>query len=78
MRHKEEHSWRRRILSIALSDSKVLSYESVLKRNIAALCGNLEATAKSKENADTEGGAIDMSRQSRFSVDNNVRNSLSN
>ncbi|KAM0256416.1 hypothetical protein ACHAPA_012171 [Fusarium lateritium] len=64
MRHKEEHSWRRRILSIALSDSKVLSYENVLKRHIATLCGNLEATAKSKENADTEGGAIDISRQS--------------
>lgn len=78
MRHKEEHSWRRRILSIALSDSKVLSYENVLKRHIATLCGNLEATAKGKKNADTEGEAIDVSRQSRFSVDNNVRNLLSN
>lgn len=63
IRRKEEHNWRRRILSLALSDSRMLSYESILKRHIMALCDNLEDNAKSNENAAAKRG-LDMSRQS--------------
>ncbi|EUC26773.1 hypothetical protein COCCADRAFT_42247 [Bipolaris zeicola 26-R-13] len=47
IRRKEEHTWRRRILSLALSDAKVTSYQDILSKHIATLCKNLERSSRS-------------------------------
>jgi cytochrome P450 len=63
IRQKEDHAWRRRILSLAFSDARMLSYETILKRHINALCDNLEDNSKLRDGATAE-YLLDMSLQS--------------
>ncbi|POR32446.1 APS8, partial [Tolypocladium paradoxum] len=65
IRRKEEHAWRRRILSLALSDATVLSYERILKRHIDVLCENMEDNATSNRGTCRE-VPLDMSQQSDY------------
>ncbi|KAE8833769.1 hypothetical protein PTNB73_04850 [Pyrenophora teres f. teres] len=63
IRHKEIHARRRRILSLAFSDARMLSYESTVKGCIKALCDNLRENALAQDNSPKE-TLIDMSLQS--------------
>lgn len=65
IRHKEAHARRRRILSLAFSDARMLSYESAVKGCINALCDNLRQNALVQEHSSKE-KPIDMSLQSEF------------
>ncbi|KHO00985.1 Cytochrome P450 [Metarhizium album ARSEF 1941] len=57
LRNKEEHSWRRRVLSFALSDATITSYESTIRKHLDRLCGIL------RESIQVEEEPLDMSRQ---------------
>ncbi|KAL6885676.1 putative cytochrome P450 [Trichoderma evansii] len=46
IRRKEEHSWRRRILSLALADSRISHYQHGFEMHIQRLCENLGENAK--------------------------------
>jgi cytochrome P450 len=65
IRKKEDHARRRRILSLAFSDARMLSYESTVKGCIKALCDNLRQNALAKDGSSKE-TLIDMSFQSEF------------
>ncbi|GAP87074.1 putative benzoate 4-monooxygenase cytochrome P450 [Rosellinia necatrix] len=51
IRHKDDHARRRRILSQAFSDARILSYERIVRRHIDALCDNLGPGAEKLEAA---------------------------
>ncbi|KAH7173133.1 cytochrome P450 [Fusarium flagelliforme] len=61
IRHKADHARRRRILSLAFSDSRMLSYQSIVLRHVNALCDNLEEIATREG-----GGSVNMSLQSDY------------
>lgn len=65
IRRKEDHAWRRKILSLGLSDSRMLSYESIVKKHIMALLDNMEENSRINESALTK-QKLDMSRQSDY------------
>ena len=65
IRHKEVHARRRRILSLAFSDARMLSYESTVKGCIRALCENLRQNALAQDDSPKE-TLIDMSLQSEL------------
>lgn len=60
IRQKEHHARNRRILSLAFSDAKVLSYEGILLRHIKTLCNVLGANSTNGSKNDS----FDMSSQS--------------
>ncbi|TWU71772.1 hypothetical protein ED733_002837 [Metarhizium rileyi] len=62
IRNKEEHSWRRRILSFALSDATIKTYESTMRRHLDRLCGNLRDGVMTEVDRDSR-QPLDMSRQ---------------
>jgi cytochrome P450 len=61
IRHKADHARRRRILSLAFSDSRMLSYQNIVLRHVYALCDNLEEVARREG-----GGSVNMSLQSDY------------
>lgn len=63
IRHKEVHAWRRRILSQAFSDARMLSYESIVRHHIHALCDNLGVN-KNEQKKESQKTSLDMSLQS--------------
>ncbi|KID92407.1 aps8, partial [Metarhizium majus ARSEF 297] len=63
IRHKEDHAKRRRILSLAFSDSQILKYEKIVHRHIDSLCDNIKAAIDRQKEA-TEEISVDMSDQS--------------
>lgn len=65
IRHKEVHARRRRILSLAFSDARMLSYESTVKGCIKVLCDNLKNSALTHDDSPNE-TVIDMSLQSKL------------
>lgn len=65
IRHKEVHARRRRILSLAFSDARMLGYESTVKGCIKALCDNLKGDALAQDNSPVE-TLIDTSLQSEL------------
>ncbi|KAF4976730.1 hypothetical protein FZEAL_6645 [Fusarium zealandicum] len=62
IRHKEDHARRRRILSLAFSDARMLSYEKIVRRHINTLCDNLD------ESAEREQGSVEMSLESELGL----------
>lgn len=58
IRHKGEHARRRKLLSLAFSEARMMSYENIIQRNINSLCQNLELCAKS------QGATLNLSPQS--------------
>ncbi|KAJ6443217.1 APS8 [Purpureocillium lavendulum] len=63
IRDKAEHSWRRRILSSALSDARMASYEDALQRHIDALCENLRAGDRDGPRSAAGTRPVDISAQ---------------
>ncbi|KPA38211.1 isoamyl alcohol oxidase [Fusarium langsethiae] len=61
IRHRANHARRRRILSLAFSDSRMLSYQNIVLRHVNALCDNLEEVARREG-----GGSVNMSLQSDY------------
>ncbi|TLD25654.1 hypothetical protein PspLS_06298 [Pyricularia sp. CBS 133598] len=55
---KEEHAWRRRVMSLAFSDAKVKSYEGVIRKNIKTLCDILQGSI--------DGPAVDFGKLSNM------------
>ncbi|KAI8628149.1 cytochrome P450 [Xylariaceae sp. FL1651] len=62
IRHKEDHARRRRILSQAFSEARILSYESIVRRHIDALCDNLSVNTQ-EPRSKTEQPSFNMSLQ---------------
>ncbi|KAF7541484.1 hypothetical protein G7054_g568 [Neopestalotiopsis clavispora] len=64
IRHKGEHARRRKLLSLAFSEARMMSYENIIQRNINSLCQNLELCAKS------QGATLNLSPQTSIQARN--------
>lgn len=60
IRNKGDHARRRKLLSMAFSESKIMSYENIVQKHVRSLCENMEDCARS------ERGSLDMSPQSEY------------
>ncbi|KAG8420376.1 Cytochrome P450 monooxygenase apf8 [Metarhizium acridum] len=72
LRNKEEHSWRRRILSFALSDATIISYASTIRKHLERLCGNLKESAKLDMSRQCDYYTFDVMSEVIFGMDHNA------
>ncbi|KAI0873979.1 cytochrome P450 [Hypoxylon argillaceum] len=61
IRHKDDHARRRRILSQAFSDARILSYERIVRRHIDALCDTLGSNVEKPQTASKDQSDRNMS-----------------